>query len=480
MPRHTRTERRFSRAAAAALLAAALATPCAAQDDKAPKTIDLMQNAALYYWKAAGIMQTPGSPEDFAMIPFVERDVELLPPRIFASHPDALKWLLNERPMINALDHGARRPACAFPIYVEGEASLDLGHLPKMRAVARRALAVAKAFEHADNAEGAAIVYANLLRLVQHLDQDESVTSGVAAADILQRVIEQLMGFLSRGQRAQAISVLARFFAASPENIFHPGDYLRFEARRYGEWLLSSSDRAEERLNRLYGNATYKPGVEILLSLPQAEREARLRNWVDDYRHRIRAIAEALDSPYASGIAQIRELDQQKTAMRAGGTPDANPLIPLLVPTANSLYQRFLLAEAQFDAADVLCAAALFRAETGDWPADLPAISVLTQRVFAKDPFSGDELFYKLSSGMPTVTIRVPKWMASQPAYLYTLNLSKRLKDESNRLEDTLQKISEERQKRAEIEAKAKILEMQAAEEGAAPREKSPSRRKRP
>lgn len=476
-----RTKRLLFCGAMAAFLAVVPARPSAGQDDKTPKTVDLMQNAALYYWKAAGIMQAPATPEEFALLSFVEKDLPALPPRIFATRPDALRWLLNERPMINALDQGARHPACAFPIYVEGEAALDLGHLPKIRAMARRALAVAKAFEYADNAEGAAIVYANLLRLVQHLDQDESITSGLAAADILQEVAAQLQGYLARGQRTQAVSVLARFFAASPETIFHPADYLRFEARRYGSWLLSYSDRAEERLTRLYGNTAYRPGVEVLLSLSAPEREDRLRGWVTDYQHRIRSITEAMEQPYAAGISQIRELDQQKTAMRAGGTPDANPLIPLLVPTANSLYQRFLLAEAQFDAVDVLCAAALFRAETGAWPDDLPAISALTQRVFAQDPFSGDDLFYKLGGDMPTMTIRVPKWMASQPNYLYTLNLSRQLKDEGNRLEDLLRKIREDKQQRAEEAVKAKLLSDQTTEAGeASSREKSSTRRRRP
>lgn len=473
------TGRPLLRAAAAVFLATALPALSPAQDDKTPKTVDLMQNAALYYWKAAGIMQEAVTPEDFALMPFLEKEVDQLPPRIFMSRPDALKWLLNERPMINALDLGARRSACAFPIFVEGEAGLDLSHLPKMRAMARRALSVAKAFAYADNAEGAAIVYADLLRLVQHMDQDECVTSGLAAADILQKVLEQMQGFLARGQRTQTLSVLARFFASSPDTLFHPGDYLRFEARRYGDWLLAYSDRAEERLNRLYGNASYKPGVEILLSLNPAEREGRLRDWVSDYRHRINAIAEALDQPYASGITQIRELDRQKTAMRAGSTPDANPLVPLLVPTANSLYQRFLLAEAQFDAADVLCAAALFRAETGAWPVGLPDIRSLTQRVFPRDPFSGDELFYKLASDLPTVTIRVPKWMASQPNYLYALNLSKRLKDEESRLEAVVSRMREEKQRKAEQEEKARALR-EASEPGAPARDKGPSRRKRP
>jgi hypothetical protein len=107
--------------------------------------------------------------------------------------------------------------------------------------------------------------------------------------------------------------------------------------------------------------------------------------------------------------------------------------VPLLVPTAADMYERFLLAEAQFDMLQILCAAAAYRADKGLWPATIDEISLHARRTMPQDPFSGDKFYYRIERGMPVVITRVPKKMLSQKRYTYLMALHHRTRvDEEN------------------------------------------------
>ena len=417
----------------AILLGSALLIPSA--DTRAePPLADCAQNAAIYYWKAAALIQVPTTRDELEYAGKADVLLADVSPAIFVAQPEMLQWLLNAGPIVPALRQAQSCAICEFPIRTSSEPFLDLSHLPCLRALTHRAQAMAKAYEFVDNAPGAAAIYVDLLKLVQHLDQDRNLISGFVAAELLQLNLSELESFFSRNPSAEAVAPLTEYFNALPLPVFHPGNYLRDEVRRYGDWLLADPARPEDRLNRLYRNAKSKPAVEKLITLDPKKKQERLKGWVDDYRKRMMALATAVDLPFASGLPRIRQLDEDKEAVQASAAaPGDNPLVPLLVPTATEMYERFLLAEAQFDMLQIVCAAAAYRADLGSWPPDIDAISRHAHRMMPRDPFSNDKFYYRIERGMPVLITRVPKWMMSKKEYTYLLGLHQRVRiDEEN------------------------------------------------
>lgn len=399
--------------------------------------LDCTQNAALHYWKAGALIRAPVTKDELEFARKADVLLADVSPAIFVSQPELLQWLLGTGAMLPAL-HQAR--ACAvsqFTIRPGPEPFLDLSHLPVLRAATRRAHAMAKAYEFVDNTPGAAAIYVDLLKMVQHLDQDRNLISGFVAADLLQLNLSELESFLSRNQSAEAVAPLAEYFNSLPTPVFHPGKYLRDEVRRYGDWLLADPARAEERLSRLYRNTKSKPAVEKLITLDPQKKKARLKNWVDDYRERMADLADAVDLPFASGLPRVRRLDEQRESVQPSApAPGDNPLVPLLVPKGADMYERFLLAEAQLSMLQILCAAAACRADTGFWPENIDAVSRHARTTMPKDPFSGEKFYYRLEGGMPVIITRVPKRMMSKKGASYHIGLGDRKKlDESNTAE---------------------------------------------
>ena len=419
------------------LLGWVLLTPLS-QSLAEPPAADCTQNAAFHYWRAAALIQVPTTKEELDYAGRADILLADVSPAIFAAQPEMLQWLLaSANPLVPALRQARSCALCEFQIRTSTEPFLDLGHLPRLRALTHRAHAIAKAYEFVDNAPGAAEIYVDLLKMVQHLDQDRNLISGFVATDLLQLNMVELESFFSRQPSAEAVAPFMNYFHSLPTPVFHPGNYLRDEVRRYGDWLLADPVHPEERLNRLYRNTLSKPAIEKLMTLDPQKKKARLQGWVDDYRQRMNALSMAVELPFASGLSRIRQLDQQKEAVQASAPgPGDNPLVPLLVPTASEMYERFLLAEAQLNMLHILCAAASYRASMGSWPSNIDTIGRYERRPMPKDPFSGEPFYYRLERGMPVIITRVPKRMLSQKQSLYTIGLHERFRiDENNTME---------------------------------------------
>lgn len=403
---------------------------------------DLTDNAALYYWKAIGAMRKPLTAAQFETLTYIRNDFAALPPRVLVTDPDMLRWLLSEQPMLAALADGARITACVFPIARPDSPSLDLQHLPEMRNLTQRALAAAKAYEFAGNPVDAGNIYANLLRMILHLSYDKTLYSDAAAAELLQLVVRDLEGFIARDQPRDAFDELLRCFDDARESILRPSLALREERVRYTDWLLANPAQADRRLDPLYGAARSKPAVERLMTLDPKRKEARLREWLTGYGRWMDELADAFDQPYRRGMAKIRELDAQRLRLARDPTAGDNPLIPLLGPDSPALYQKLLLAEAQFDMADILCLAAAYRAETRNWPDTLDDIRALLRfRHIAQDPFSGGDFSYRLVRGSPVLITRVPKWMASDKTLLYDFNIGRRIEHDRKLAENAIKQL---------------------------------------
>jgi hypothetical protein len=412
-----------------------------------PKLPEPTENAALYYWKAVGLMQQPQTRDQLDLAQFADGTLRELPPQVFIVRPDVLRWLLNERSVFAALNQASQFKTCAFTLHAPGTPGLDVSHLPRLRALVRRVLGATKACEYADNREGAAIVYADLLTLVRNLDQDRNFTSGFAAAEMLQEIVLSLEGFISREPPVAVADMLAGYFKSAASPVFNPAAYLLEEARANSAWLLAEPERAEEKLSRLYGNASQRPAVEQLMSLDGVRKEQRLRGWAQEYVVRMKDMAEAMQMPFGSATTRLRELDAEREAMRRSPNGGDNPLVPLLVPALSLTYQRFLLAEAQFDMAEILACAAAFRQGTGTWPGAIAEINLFMKRPMAQDPFTGEDFYFRLARDMPAVAARIPKSLAAVPGLLYRIELAPRRKVDLDRATAAIRAIEEARQK---------------------------------
>ena len=406
----------------------------------------LAQNAALHYIKAAALLDTPRTELELQTQDFINNELPLLPPSVLAAHPEALRALLRDRSSLMALNNGARQTLCVFPVQTDS-AALDLTHLPPLRSLAYRALMLAKAYEYVDNPQGAAGVYIDIFRLVEHLDQDRNVTSGLLAGDLIQLTLSELEGFLSREHPADALALLTRYFDNSPKRVLRLPAYLRDEAKRNSDWLLQHNGRPEDRIARLYGNAKSKPAVDKLITLDKARKEQRLQEWVEEYQRRMEAMALASEQPFADGIKKMARMDAERATMEKDRSGGKNPLIPLLMPQGVDLYQLFLLAEAQYDAATIMVYAAAARAENKKWPDNIDEINLFAHHPMPTDVFSGKDFYYRIDRGSPELIIRIPKKMSLQPEYLYNVNVARRQRNDGARGAEAIQRLQEERKR---------------------------------
>jgi len=399
-------------------------------------TAALADNAALHYWKSSALLTTPRSVDDLAVLTFIEQELPKLPPSAFNTRTAEAQWLLRDKPAMDMLVRGASKGACDFGVFGDRFPAVDLTHLPAMSHLTRRALQAAKALEYLDNRDGSTAIYVSLLKLAQHLDQDQTIGSALVSAEIVQAVMLELEGYLARTPPSIAVAPLARHLASIPTPMLHPGDYLRRETERYGAWLEQDPGGLEDRLARLYGGATRMPAVEQLQALTPERRLERLRGWLDDYRRHMNNLAETLEKPHAIGYYALKESDDLKVSLRDQPPgPETNPLLPLLLPTIVRTYERILLVEGHLGIMDVLGAAALYRADLKKWPASLQEVSTFVGRSFRRDPFTGQEIQYRLRSGYPAIGIRAPKWLSELTDVTDHIGLADRLKRDEERLE---------------------------------------------
>ena len=437
---------------AAILLGSATLIPSADTRAESPLA-DCSQNAAIYYWKAAALIQTPTTRDELEYAGKADVLLADVSPAIFAAQPEMLQWLLNTGPMLPALRQARSCAICEFPIRTSSEPFLDLSHLPRLRALTHRALAMAKAYEFVDNAPGAAAIYVDLLKLVQHLDQDRNLISGFVAAELLQLNLSELESFFSRNPSAEAVAPLTEYFNALPSPVFHPGNYLRDEVRRYGDWLLADPARPEERLNRLYRNAKSKPAVEKLMTLDPQKKQAETE--------RLGGRLPQADERAGRGrgpSVRVRPAAHPPARRAEGGRPSLPRPRRAITLSCRCWFRRppkCISASCSRKRSSTCCKSFAPRPRTaptlGSWPANIDAISRHARRMMPRDPFSGDKFYYRLERGMPVLITRVPKRMMSQKEYSYLLGIDQRLRiDEENTMnaargirEKTVREISE-------------------------------------
>ncbi|HNR93813.1 MAG TPA: hypothetical protein PKM67_10185 [Kiritimatiellia bacterium] len=403
---------------------------------------DLDENAALYYWEALALMRQPDSVEEFAVLDFIRNDLPQLPPSILTANTDAAQWLMGDRAMLAALAKAGRCRRCEFFVRSPADPFPALVHLAPMRVLTDRALAVAKAYEFARNSEGAAMIYRDLLLLVRNLDRDITMRSGLVAADMLQQILFDLEGFLSREPGREAATILSNAFLQSPRPLFHPADYLRMEAVSFRQWMLADPRQMEQKLVRLYGGAAESPAIIRLMALDTPRKVLQMGTWIMDYEAWMLRLANECEAPYERAIGALRWSDAEKVRIeKEASESGGNPLFSLSIPSMSAAYERFLAAEGQFSMAAVLSAAVLYFNDFGRWPVSLDEVSMAAAGPLPRDPFSGQDFFYKTSRLLPRVMLRVPKTMIDEGSILYRMDIRARREQDEKQFQQALKNL---------------------------------------
>ena len=370
-------------------------------------------NAALDYWKAGALLRPILSQGELEAAVFIEKQLHLLPPRVFSLRPEAARWLLEERPMLLALHDGVDKPYCQFN--PPGVPEPDLTYRGVMGKVIRRALAAASAFEFIDSEGTTSRIYVDVLRLVDHLDDDMTWSSAYDAMGRLPAVQDAIAGFLSRNPARQSIEPLNEFLSGMQRPVHSIDELLREEMRGYVRGLLTDVEGIDRNVLSFYKEGEAALAANLLLPLDEEGKKKQLVAWLDGYQNEVSGLALAASRPYPEAIRIIEESDKRIAAMKKD--PDkaqANPILPLLMPPLTRTYQQFLAAEASHTMLQILVAAAIYSDFVREWPEDLKVLEQFAGVSFAPDPFTMKPIDFDQQRDGVRVRIRAPKWIGKE------------------------------------------------------------------
>jgi hypothetical protein len=432
-----------------------LAAPGKATAQAGDGWVDTFDNAAVDYWRARAVMQAPAEPADFALLTFASELLPIMEPRVLALNPDAARWLLRDRPMLGHLRDAAGRTFCYFHPPGPGRGPGDLTHHKIVAELASRALAVASALEFVENEEAAGQAYADVLRMLDRLDEDLEWASAYRRLSLLPETVSAVEGFCSREPPRQALTAVTDYLAGLDRPCFPQQAYLEKEKQTYRSWLLKDRNQARERLAALYGQAALQPAIDKLSTLSAADRSERLEAWFTEYEREMSNLATLVQEPYDKALRGIENLD--KRVARLADDPSAegvNPLLPLLLRPFAQTYQQFLAGEAIHTMLDIAVAATVQRDFTGSWPDRLEQIESFVGRSFPVDPFTGKPHRYDLRGGQAYVSTKAPSWLRRQTNMALEIALDDRRERDAKNLDKQVKVFNAERL-RATMEAQA-------------------------
>ena len=149
--------------------------------------------------------------------------------------------------MARALRDAGSKTYCAFNPQGSLSASPDLRYLPLMRSVMTRAITYAHAMEFVRKAGEASAVYADLFRMLDHLNSDQSWASSFYAIGQLPILIRAVEGFLSRRPPREDLEPLIAYFEQLQYPHYSQCTYLHNEMRQYERWLIKEAGPAEKK-----------------------------------------------------------------------------------------------------------------------------------------------------------------------------------------------------------------------------------------
>lgn len=422
-----------------------------AVEEEASERLATFDNAAFYYWRAASKLRPAASAEDFETLRFIERELPDLPPQTLGYYPQAARRLMREGAMLQDLNRAARLSVCRFSPRQSSGGSPDVSHRVVMRRVWQRGLAVAKALEFADEDRGAAQVYIDLFRLLDHLDQDLDWATAYVCVQWQPEWIRAVAGYILRNPEETAVQPVLEFLADLESQRFPMQRFTEQERRAYLNWLAGDPDLLPAKLASLYGAQSSQPAVQRVADLNRDERVALLERWTTEYRREVDTLIELLGRPYLEAIEGIQALDARIAEIRNHPEDlDQNHLLPLLMPPMERTFQQFVAAEGACTLLSLLSGGAVYRGMVGAWPENATILQTFAGRTFPPDPFTGEPIRYELRRGYPVVELRAPGWVSRETAAVVKLDLYERFNEDQKKVEAIAERVREERRSRGE------------------------------
>lgn len=385
-------------------------------------------NAAFWYWKAIGLLRVPRTLDQLETLRFIEEDLPESPATVLGIRADALDWLLAERGSLDSFRVAVSLAHCDFHARQSELPFPDVSHLARLVALCRRMCAQAQALDYLGDGGSAAEVYRGMFVLIGHTLELRHRSADLAAADMLERVLLSLEGFLVVQRTREELEPLIAYWQRAPALRFLNSENWRAEARDTSRWLLDARDAA---LRWLRARENRLPRA-VLERIEQAT-SSEWQDWAAEYEDIMSQLADAFELPFHQAAAAIRALEKRREASENA----ANPLIAIWVPPVEDLHVRLRLAEGQFELARLLCAAAWVRSQSGRWPADPDSVLRswgLPHR--ATDPFSAQPITYRLVGGQPLLGIRAPRAFVERRKPLYQLDLGNRARRDALKLRE--------------------------------------------
>jgi hypothetical protein len=374
------------------------------------------------------------------------------------------------------LRRGASKKRCVFDLDWKAGAGMLMPHLAKARDLARRAVMYGKLLELEGRSSEAARVYLDTIRMGLHLEQDQmliSVLVGVAVVGIAGPSVE---GLLAREPHARTARLVFEELRGLPRDRFNASRAVDFERILMGGWMRCQFPKlAEMKREDIIRDFEAAEGVIGLLGLGEGQGAWRVPEdpkafareiveALDVYDRHMRAMASAMDGPYHETRAKVARLDKAQTAYWDGEKKAgrlASALVGNLVGGWSSFPRHLARHEARLRGVTLLTAAALAKAERGEYPPDLAGLARYFPGGVPADPFTGKPFTYGLGEGLPAVLCEAddPELKRKRPE-TYHFGLAYRLTLEKRALE----KWQAEQKRRAEGDTQPDEREADPAE----------------
>jgi hypothetical protein len=415
-------------------------------------------NAAVHYWCAAAFMKRATNDQEEKLLDYIE-EWNGLPPKVFIERRDAVDFLQDDLLPGRAMDllHvGAECSFCDFdtaPLTSRGWYHNN----GLLRSLARRGWAAVTLLEGQGDMVRAAELHADLLQFSAHLCQCPEVPTALSGTAVISGSLPQMEVFLALKPGPQAVRALMNRFNRVPPNPLSFSRCWVYDAKFQTALLVKEEHLTDVDLDealraydvekddlkklRMYGffGSDWKAVVQALRSRKFEERRAMVESWAAQLGEELSAAAKAGEGPMT--VAEQRLRAQKERMERLAKPPEGkntpgNPFLASRAGLLLNIYVRFARFNASFEMGRLICAAALFEAENGQYPTSLDALAKYFPAGLPKDPFTGEDFLYSLEEGLPCVTAQPSASLREElRSWDCRMSLSQALKAQAARLE---------------------------------------------
>ncbi len=410
-------------------------------------------NAAVHYWCAAAVMTRPADEKEEKVLDDIEARTFLAPKLFIENHDDVTFLEQDLRPgaAMDMLHIGAACTQCDFDV-----AAMDGGAIPPMkmlRALGKRAWAMATMLEGQGQLERAAQVHADAVQFSVHLCQCPDVMYALTGTAVMQGSLAGMNEFLARKPGKAPIRALMLRLITMPSRpisfsacMADEGKTVPLMLKREARLSDADLDRSLQAMdNDFFGRfeilakmgVNYKTLFGQLRSLKPDERATAYGKWADQVGNELSELAKAGEGSFAEArprvMARIEHMEKLGKPAK-GQTYPENPLLGEFLSAGNP-HEMFAVSNARLAMSKLMVAAALHEAETGQYPTSLETLRGYFPQGLPKDPFTESDFDYKIEEGSPVVSAHPPDDVRQGRIWDFRISLAGILKKQAESLE---------------------------------------------